>query len=176
MAVRVSAPGGTKIRQKKHKGIKADDIIAFFQQLSTLLSAGTPLLRALQVSAHQSESEKFIVILRQLAGDVALSAGGSRIDLQGGVVGAGHDLTLSSSQAAADAIRTGAAIAGVDRLVVNGTSTLGGNVTTTGEQVYAGRTTLAADVTLQAGASRIDRHVTHPSSRWNSPMSTVTGS
>ena len=74
MAVRASAPGSAKIRQKKHKAIKADDIIAFFQQLSTLLTAGTPLLRSLQVAGAQSESEKFIVILRQLASDVAAGA------------------------------------------------------------------------------------------------------
>jgi len=66
-----ATPAGTRIRQKKHKGIKADDITAFFQQLSTLLTAGTPLMRSLQVSGQQSESERFIVILRQLAADVA---------------------------------------------------------------------------------------------------------
>ncbi len=63
--------GGPRLRQKKHAPIKADDIISFFQQLSTLLTAGTPLLRALQVAGEQSESEKFIEVLRRLAANVA---------------------------------------------------------------------------------------------------------
>ena len=62
---------GVRIRQKKHKAIKGDDVISFFQQLSTLLTANTPLMRALQVAGAQSESEKLVVVLRQLASDVA---------------------------------------------------------------------------------------------------------
>jgi type IV pilus assembly protein PilC len=63
--------GGTRLRSKKHKPIKGDDIISFFQQLSTLLTAGTPLLRSLQVAGEQSESEKLIAVLRALAAQVA---------------------------------------------------------------------------------------------------------
>jgi type IV pilus assembly protein PilC len=62
---------GVRLRQKRHKAVKSDDIISFFQQLSTLLTAGTPLMRSLQVAGQQSESDKLIVILHQLAGDVA---------------------------------------------------------------------------------------------------------
>lgn len=62
---------GTRLRSKKHKGIKGDDIVSFFQQLSTLLTAGTPLLRSLQVAGEQSESEKLIDVLRALAAHVA---------------------------------------------------------------------------------------------------------
>jgi len=45
--------------------------MSFFQSLSTLISAGTPLLRSLQVAGEQSESEKFLEVLRQLAAQVA---------------------------------------------------------------------------------------------------------
>jgi type II secretory pathway component PulF len=60
-----------RIKSKRHAAIKADDIISFFQQLSTLLTAGTPLLRSLQIAGEQSESDKFVVVLRQLASHVA---------------------------------------------------------------------------------------------------------
>ena len=62
---------GPKLRSKKHAAIKNDDVISFFQQLSTLLTAGTPLLRSLQVAGEQSESEKLIEVLRALAAQVA---------------------------------------------------------------------------------------------------------
>lgn len=64
-------PISVTLKSKKHKGIKADDIIAFFQQLTTLLSAGTPLLRSIQVSGSQSESTKLIALIRELAGEVS---------------------------------------------------------------------------------------------------------
>ncbi len=117
------------------------------------LTGATGLTLAANVT---SVGDQIYTTAVQLAGDVTLASGSSRIDLQGGVIGAGHDLTLASSSAAADAIRTGAAISGVDALTVNGTSTLGGSVTTSGAQTWAGRVTLAADVALNAGASRID--------------------
>lgn len=69
---RTSAPPVTvTLKAKKHKGIKADDIIAFFQQLSTLLVAGTPLLRSIQVAGSQSESLKLIRLINQIASEVA---------------------------------------------------------------------------------------------------------
>ncbi|MFQ5353241.1 MAG: type II secretion system F family protein, partial [Candidatus Binatia bacterium] len=60
-----------RLRSNQHKAIKADDVIAFFQQLSTLLVAGTPLLHSLQVAGQQSESEKFTPILKLVAARVA---------------------------------------------------------------------------------------------------------
>ena len=62
---------GARLRSKKHRAIRGDDVVSFFQQLSTLLSAGTPLLRSLQVAGEQSESEKLIEVLRALAAQVA---------------------------------------------------------------------------------------------------------
>lgn len=65
--------GGTsfRLKTKMHKPIKADDTIAFFQQLTTLLTAGTPLLHALRAAGEQSESTKLLGVLRRVAADVA---------------------------------------------------------------------------------------------------------
>jgi type IV pilus assembly protein PilC len=56
---------------KPHKKISLDDKMAFFQMLSTLVSSGTPLLQALQISAEQNESLKLRHVLEQIAGRVA---------------------------------------------------------------------------------------------------------
>ena len=92
----------------------------------------------------------------QLSGNVALNSGASKIDLQGGANGGGNNLSLTSSNAAADAIHTGAAITNTAQFTVSGNSTLGGNVTTTGTQTYTGPVVLGADVALASGAAKID--------------------
>ena len=92
----------------------------------------------------------------QLSANVSLDAGASKIDLQGGANGGGHDLALTSSNAAADAIHSGAPIANTAQFTVTGNSTLGGNVTTTGNQTYTGTVALGGDVTLDAGAAKVD--------------------
>ena len=51
--------------------ITLDDKMTFFQQLSTLVSSGTPLLQALQICAEQSQSLKLRRVLDQIAGRVA---------------------------------------------------------------------------------------------------------
>jgi len=56
---------------KMHKGIKGDDKIQFFQQLTTLFAAGTPLLEALHIAAHQSQSIKMQSVVRTIADRVA---------------------------------------------------------------------------------------------------------
>lgn len=60
-----------RVSSKPHKSIGLDDKMAFFKQLSTLVSSGTPLLQALQISAEQNESTKLRKILEQIAGRVA---------------------------------------------------------------------------------------------------------
>ena len=44
----------SRVTDKQHKQITLDDKVNFFQQLSTLVSAGTPLLEATQICAQQS--------------------------------------------------------------------------------------------------------------------------
>jgi len=64
-----------KINKKKHPGIHQEDLIAFFEHLSTLLSSSVPLLRALTLAAEQTESLKFQKILTDITKKVA--GGGS---------------------------------------------------------------------------------------------------
>ncbi len=60
-----------RVSTKMHPKILGPDLIAFFQQLSTLFRAGTPLLEALHISAMQTESSKLQVIIKAVAGKVA---------------------------------------------------------------------------------------------------------
>jgi filamentous hemagglutinin family protein len=90
-----------------------------------------------------------------LGADITLDAGANKIDLQGGVTGAGHDLALKSTNAAADALHTGAPVTNIANFSVTGNATLGGNVVSTGDQTYAGQVTLATGVTLDSGAAKI---------------------
>ena len=87
-----------------------------------------------------------------LASNATLDAGTAKLSLDGGVSGGAHDLTLKSSNAGADAVKTGAAIGNVAALTVTGKSTLGGNVTTTGAQTYSGTVTLADNVNFRGGS------------------------
>ena len=60
-----------RVSSKIHAKIKLDDKMSFFQQLSTLVVSGTPLLQALRQSAQQSQSKKLGHVLDEIAGRVA---------------------------------------------------------------------------------------------------------
>lgn len=60
-----------RITRKKHKKIRMDDIVAYFQQLSALLNAGIPLLHSIQITSDQCQSEKLSQILTNIANKVA---------------------------------------------------------------------------------------------------------
>jgi len=60
-----------RVSSKPHKKITMDDKMTFFQQLSTLIASGTPLLQALQISAGQSQSTKLQRVLDEVAARVA---------------------------------------------------------------------------------------------------------
>ena len=90
-----------------------------------------------------------------LAATSSLEAGAGKISLTSVDGGGANDLTLKSANAGADAIKTTAAISNLRALSVQGASTLGGNVTTTGDQSYTGMTTLASNVTLDATAAKV---------------------
>ena len=89
-----------------------------------------------------------------LASNVTLDAGAAKVSLAG-VAGATHDLTVKSSNAAADAIKTTAAIGGVGALSLQGKATLGANVVTTGAQDYTGAVTLGGEVTLNSNGANV---------------------
>ena len=60
-----------RVSSKPHKKVKMDDKMTFFQQLSTLISSGTPLLQAIKISADQSQSTRMRRVLEEIAGRVA---------------------------------------------------------------------------------------------------------
>ena len=60
-----------RVSSKIHAKITIDDKMSFFQQLSTLVVSGTPLLQALRQSAGQTQSRKLSQVLDEIAGRVA---------------------------------------------------------------------------------------------------------
>ena len=56
-----------RVASKAHKKVSMDDKMTFFQQLSTLIISGTPLLQALNICAEQNQS----TVLRQALEDIA---------------------------------------------------------------------------------------------------------
>lgn len=63
-----------RVSSKKHKKVTLDDKVTFFQQLSTLVASGTPLLEAIETCAEQSQSLRMGEILKEVAGRVAAGA------------------------------------------------------------------------------------------------------
>jgi type IV pilus assembly protein PilC len=60
-----------RLASKPHKKVTIDDKMTFFQQLSTLVCSGTPLLQAIRICAEQSQSLKLRRSLEEIAGRVA---------------------------------------------------------------------------------------------------------
>lgn len=58
--------------QKKGKSgnVKLDDLVVFSRQMATLVSAGIPLIQALDILSEQVEKDKFKAILRDMHQDV----------------------------------------------------------------------------------------------------------
>jgi len=72
-----AGPGETWLQRhirtsaKQHPRIKGEDKLRFFQQLTTLFAAGTPLLEALLIASAQSQSQRMQVVIRTIADRVA---------------------------------------------------------------------------------------------------------
>lgn len=60
-----------RISSKDHRRITADDKLTLFQQLSTLVASGTPLLESIRLAAEQSRSTRMRAILDEIAAGVA---------------------------------------------------------------------------------------------------------
>lgn len=77
MSVDTGAPslgGGLwkpRVSSKVHAKIQNEDVLAFFQQLSTLFRSGTPIYEALVISSEQTQSEKLQHIVEDIARRVA---------------------------------------------------------------------------------------------------------
>ncbi len=62
------------VSSKRHKGTKSEDIYNFFQQLSTMIQAGMPLMDSLQLVAEQSQSIKLSKVIGTIADKVGAGA------------------------------------------------------------------------------------------------------
>jgi type IV pilus assembly protein PilC len=60
-----------RVSSKPHKKVKLDDKMTFFQQLSTLICSGTPLLQAIRICAEQNQSTKMQRVLEEIGARVA---------------------------------------------------------------------------------------------------------
>ncbi|MDD4004673.1 MAG: type II secretion system F family protein [Elusimicrobiaceae bacterium] len=60
-----------RVQTAVHPGIKEDDILAFFENLSTLLNSGVALMRAIALAIEQCESQKLVKVLREVSKKVA---------------------------------------------------------------------------------------------------------
>lgn len=73
-ATKVASPKQNKSKKKSGmsfgKVIKPEELTTFTRQLATLLDAGLPLLRALEVMIRQEKNQRFQAVLEQIAGQV----------------------------------------------------------------------------------------------------------
>lgn len=60
-----------RVWSAQHNGVGLDDKMAFFHQMATLVCSGTPLLRALQISAVQSQSRQLQKVIEDMCNRVA---------------------------------------------------------------------------------------------------------
>lgn len=60
-----------RVTSRSHPKVKGPDLLAFFQQLSTLFRAGTPIFEALNIASGQSQSERLAAVIRDVAARVA---------------------------------------------------------------------------------------------------------
>jgi type IV pilus assembly protein PilC len=60
-----------RVSSKPHKGLKLDDTLSFFHQLSTLISSGTPLLDSLRLAGEQNQSVKLRNVMAEITAKVA---------------------------------------------------------------------------------------------------------
>jgi type IV pilus assembly protein PilC len=60
-----------RVSSRPHRKVTMDDKMAFFQQLATLISAGSPLLEAINLAAEHSQSVRLRQVLTEVAERVA---------------------------------------------------------------------------------------------------------
>lgn len=77
MSATQGAKGGLfspRINAKMHQKVQDQDVLAFFQQLSTLFRAGTPIYEAIVIAGQQCQSEKLASVIDGLGRKVAAGA------------------------------------------------------------------------------------------------------
>ncbi len=90
-----------------------------------------------------------------LSGNRTIDSGSGLISFTSTITGAGNSLTVSSTNAATNAINFGSTVSGINVLDVNGKAQTNGNITTTGNMTFANTLNLNANTTLNAGAGTI---------------------
>ncbi|GJM22066.1 MAG: type II secretion system protein F [Planctomycetota bacterium] len=60
-----------RVTAKMHPKVTSPDLLAFFQQLSTLFGAGTPIYEALIIAAAQTQSQRLSDVIHDIADQVA---------------------------------------------------------------------------------------------------------
>ena len=75
MPAAVAAPSSgmfkPRVSQKMHKKVESIDVLSFFQQLSTLFRAGTPIYEAITIAGTQCQSEALREVIEAVARKVA---------------------------------------------------------------------------------------------------------
>jgi type IV pilus assembly protein PilC len=61
----------TSVHRRMHTRVKTDDQVLLCQQLATLVEAGVPLLKALEVASAQVESRMLLIALEEVRRDVS---------------------------------------------------------------------------------------------------------
>jgi len=64
-------PFKPRVASKKHEKCKLPDVLAFFRQLNTLFSAGTPLYESILIAADQTESIKLEGVVNEVARSIS---------------------------------------------------------------------------------------------------------
>ena len=66
-----AASKSAKSLRRMHVSVKTDDLVLLCQQLSTLVEAGVPLLKCLEVVSSQVESQRLLLALEEIRRDVS---------------------------------------------------------------------------------------------------------
>ncbi len=66
--------GSAAAKKRRHRRIKSSDLLFFIRQTGTLLNAGIPLLRSIEIISAQCESEKLSVVLEKIRSDIRSGA------------------------------------------------------------------------------------------------------
>ena len=132
--------------------IELNDLVGGTAALSSLSLNGPVTVNTSSVKTVGDQTHGGAVTL---AATTTLEVDTGKVSLTSVDGGGAHDLTLKTNNTSVDAIKTTGTIGNLRALSVQGPSTLGGNVTTTGDQSYTGVVTLANNVTLDATAAKV---------------------
>ncbi|RZL11193.1 MAG: filamentous hemagglutinin N-terminal domain-containing protein, partial [Rubrivivax sp.] len=135
--------------------IALNDVVGGTDALASVLLNGVITLNTSAITTTGNQTYTGAVTLGA-APTTTLNAGGGKIDFSSTIDGNARNLALTSTNVAADAVKIAGTVEDVEAFTVTGKSTLGGNVTTTGNQTYSGIVKLGSTaVTLDAGAGKV---------------------